>query len=125
MDLHPHVLLVEDEEPVRTVATRSLERLGCTVHACATGDEAIAFAAAHLHEVDLLVADVVMPGIGGREVVWRLREMRPGLPVVLASGVADEIAADDLGDGATAFLPKPFSLQELESAVRAVLAPGP
>jgi two-component system cell cycle sensor histidine kinase/response regulator CckA len=68
----------------------------------------------------LLVTDVVMPRMGGRELAERLREQTPGLRVLFVSGYSD-VALGDAGDPATAFLPKPFTAAELAAAVRGLL----
>ena len=72
----------------------------------------------------LLVTDVVMPRMGGRELAARLRERSPGLRVLFVSGFTDG-ALGDAGDPETAFLPKPFMSSELTDAVRSLLEPEP
>jgi signal transduction histidine kinase/ActR/RegA family two-component response regulator len=116
------VLLVEDEDGVREVAQASLEEAGYRVVAVRSGAEALA-AVAGGASVDLVVSDLVMPGIGGRELAGQLRRGRPELPIVFVSGFApdgDPTAALD-GGGATTFLAKPFTCDQLLASVRAVL----
>jgi CheY-like chemotaxis protein len=114
------VLLVEDEESVRQVARRILEDRGYRVLCAPNGRLALSLAHLRPEAFDVLVTDVVMPEMGGRELAAQLGALRPGLPVVFTSGYA----TDDLGDrglGGRAFVQKPFSPQTLASAVRDVL----
>jgi len=116
------ILLAEDEESVRTVATAALERNGYRVLAAPNGDAAIAMANAYPGRIDMLVCDVIMPGIGGREVAERLREMRPGIPVMFVSGYTDdESLLGDVRADERLFLQKPFAGSELVRRVRQVL----
>jgi len=109
------IMLVEDEEMLRTLAERQLTRLGYTVVCAASGEEALERIARFEGEIDLVVTDVVMPGLTGQELARRLRRERPALRVLFMSGsgtVRDESeAADEL-------LAKPFSLETLGRAVR-------
>jgi PAS domain S-box-containing protein len=113
------VLLVEDKEAVRVLTARILEDGGYSVRGAADGGEALRLYDA---SVDVLVSDVVMPGISGQEVADELRARRPGLPVVFVSGYTeDHVVEDARRAGATAFVEKPFGAQELLAAVRSVL----
>jgi CheY-like chemotaxis protein len=116
------VLLVEDEENVRLVARRVLEERGYTVLCASHGREALGVAAAQPAAIDLLVTDVVMPEMGGRDLAARLTSLRPDLPVLFTSGYA----ADELGDHGVighdvAFVQKPFTPDALARAVREAL----
>jgi two-component system, cell cycle sensor histidine kinase and response regulator CckA len=116
------VLLVEDNEAVRILTERILTDSGYAVIGAPDG---IAATAAYDDEVDVLLTDVVMPGISGQELADQLRERRPGLPVVFVSGYTeDHVVEDARRAGATAFVEKPFSAEDLLRAVRAVLEPG-
>jgi PAS domain S-box-containing protein len=116
------VLLAEDEELVRGLAVRILEQAGFTVHAAASGSEALELHDGLAAPVDLLVTDMVMPGLNGRALAERLRSARPELPVVFMSGYSEEAPTLDLdGDGVT-FLAKPFPLMALVEAVEQALA---
>jgi PAS domain S-box-containing protein len=122
------VLLVEDEELVRSFATAALERAGFRVLAAGRGSEALELCDRSGFQVDVLVSDVMMPGMGGRELAERVVARNPATKVVLMSGYSEEPALQELlGDGtAPAFLQKPFSVQALVDAVRtAVDAPAP
>ena len=116
------LLLVEDEEAVRSVTTEVLENAGYRVLAAAHGAEALELAEGYEGEIDAVVTDVLMPGLGGPEIVDRLRERSPGLAAVYMSGYAEAgaISPERLA-GATAFVQKPFSTAELGRAIRAVL----
>ncbi|HEX6751481.1 MAG TPA: PAS domain S-box protein [Longimicrobium sp.] len=116
------VLLAEDEVTVRRLAVRVLRRGGYTVLAAADGEEAMRLAAGHPGRIDLLVTDVVMPRLGGRGLAQRLREARPGVPVLYISGYNEE-AVEHHGvlDPGTAFLGKPFTAEQLLTAVASAL----
>lgn len=117
------VLVVEDEDAVRRVVRKVLERLGHKVLTAADGDEALALVDASGEPIDLLVTDLVMPGRSGREVAAELCAAQPGLPVLFMSGYTTE-AAGDLGllDEGRAFLQKPFSVEALSGIVRDLLS---
>ena len=114
------VLVVEDEEAVRHFAVESLRRHGYHVLQSSGGEEALKVASAHDGTIDVLLTDVVMPGIKGPELATRLRALRPGMRVVLMSGdAADVVTAGDLRDAA--LVAKPFSPASLSRAVRDAL----
>ena len=114
------VLIVEDEDVVRRLVTQVLEDEGFDVLVANNGDEALEIAGNQ--HVDLLVTDVMMPGLGGREVSERLRELRPDLKVVFMSGYAEGgIHSDPLQPANTEFLEKPFTFSELKDKVRGLL----
>jgi two-component system cell cycle sensor histidine kinase/response regulator CckA len=116
------ILLVEDEEGVRRVARRALELHGYRVHEAPDGPSAIRLAASC--EIDMVVTDVMMPGMIGPVLVRNLRQGRPDLPVLFMSGHTDEILRDGLIDPSTPFLPKPFTPLQLAQKVREVLDGG-
>jgi len=116
------VLLVEDEDTVRTVATAALERRGYRVLAAAGGEAALAIAHAFNGSIALLVTDVVMPGLSGRQLAERLDQMRPGVPVLYVSGYTeDTVLLKGLGADGHTLLPKPFTSLELVRRVRAAI----
>ncbi|NNN04903.1 MAG: PAS domain S-box protein [Elusimicrobia bacterium] len=118
------LLLVEDESGVRLVAGRVLRTCGYTVLEAADGEEALSVAAAHAGQIDLLVSDVVMPKLGGRELAERLRAVRPKCKILFMSGYTDDAALrDGVSSAEFAFLPKPFRPYELAEKVREVLIP--
>jgi signal transduction histidine kinase/CheY-like chemotaxis protein len=119
------VLVVDDESAVRSAARRILERMGLRVREAENGRRALEVHAAE-GPFDLIVCDMVMPAMGGRELISRLREKAPGIRVLLVSGFApDEDARSLLETGALGFLEKPFSAAALTRAVRAALSSLP
>ncbi|HMV33149.1 MAG TPA: response regulator, partial [Gemmatimonadales bacterium] len=119
------VLVVEDERMVRDLVRRTLARAGYHVLEAVDGEAALALARAEDGPIDLLLTDVVMPRMGGRQLATRLQEERPGLRVLFMSGYASD--AGDLHDlvlGAGDFLQKPFAPSRLLERVGALLAPG-
>lgn len=116
------IFLVEDDDGVRRAAVRVLRRAGYQVIAADGGVEALAAFEAHQGPLDLLITDVVMPGMTGPEVAQRLRETSPGLRVLFVSGYSDEVIARQglVGPGEN-YLEKPFVVDALLSRVREVL----
>jgi PAS domain S-box-containing protein len=121
------VLLVEDEEVVRAYARTVLAQHGYAVLEASDGAEALRRAEEHAGPIDLLVTDVVMPGLGGREVHQHLiGGPYPGLPVLYLSGYTeDEVLRRGVREEEEAFLGKPFTPAALLEKVRAVLGPRP
>jgi PAS domain S-box-containing protein len=117
------ILLVEDQKEVRSFAKAALRQHGYPVLEASDGDEALSVAKQHLGQIDLLVTDVVMPGLNGKELSERLEELRPNLKVLFISGyTADVISNRGVLDPGVAFLHKPFGQEELARKVREVLA---
>lgn len=113
-----HVLVVDDEEVVRDVARVILERRGHRVSLATGGEEAVEILNRERADVALAVVDLTMPGMDGRECLRALREVKPGLTAILASGLPlDGLAADLQADGFHTILQKPFSAAELADAV--------
>ena len=123
---HETVLLVEDEASVRELATAILGRLGYRVLAAAHGAEALELAEQHPEPIHLLMTDVVMPGMNGRELSERLLARRPGTAVLFASGYTDDMIVHHgvLGEHLH-FIPKPYTLQAVARKVRQVLDAQP
>jgi len=115
------VLLVEDEPMVRAVAERALTRHGYTVITADTGEEALDVLARG-ETIDLLLSDVVMPGMDGPTMVELARKERPELKVLFMSGYAEEQLRELINVDNAHFLPKPFSVQELAEAAKRALA---
>lgn len=120
------VLVVEDEAPLREVAASVLEELGYRVLRAPGAAEAIALSASHAGEIDVLLTDVVMPGMSGRRLADELRSSRPGIRVIFTSGyAADMISHRGVLEAGTHFLEKPFTRESLGRKLREVLAsPG-
>jgi len=116
------VLLVEDEPMVRSVAERALTRHGYTVITADNGEDALEILAKG-ELIDLLISDVVMPGMDGPTMVREARQSRPELKILFMSGYAEEQLRKSIDIENVAFLPKPFSVTDLaEAARRAVMA---
>ncbi|MCP3728897.1 response regulator [Sphingomonas sp. MG17] len=115
------VLLVEDEAMVRAVAERALARQGYTVLTAENGEAALELLE-KTGRPDLLISDVVMPSMDGPTMVRHVRKRYPDLPILFMSGYAEEQLRKSIDLDNVAFLPKPFSVQQLAEAARAVLA---
>jgi two-component system cell cycle sensor histidine kinase/response regulator CckA len=116
------VLVVEDDPLVRKVALRSLTAAGYRVMLASNGQEALEIAADEKVAFDLLLTDVIMPGLNGREVADGMRRARPGLRVLYMSGYAhDIISKAGVLDSGIEVLRKPFSATRLQERVRAAL----
>jgi two-component system, cell cycle sensor histidine kinase and response regulator CckA len=115
------VLLVEDEPQVRMQARRLLERYGHSVIEAKDGAEGLALFRTEPGTIDVVVSDVVMPVLGGVEMVGRMRSVSPEVPVVFVSGFTAQDRDLPL-DARTAFVPKPYSMASLCEAIEAVIA---
>jgi len=117
------VLVVEDDVLVRDVAASILKSLGYDVLVCSSGADALALAGRHEHSIDLLLTDVVMPGMNGRDLAIALTKQRASLRVLYTSGYDREILDHHgvLEEGGLQLLAKPYSVQSLAARVRAVL----
>ncbi len=119
------ILLVEDDAQVGRMALRSLQALGYRVIVAGTGGEALEVAARMEHAFDLLLTDVIMPGLNGRELADELRRRRPDLRVLYMSGYTrDVISRAGVLDSGIEFLPKPFTAALLQERVRNALDAG-
>lgn len=117
------LLFVEDEEVVRTILARLLRGSGFTVIEASRPAEALALGDDVLDGVDLVVTDVLMPGMNGGELARLLRGRRPSLPVVFVSGYAPDAALErQLREPGTAFMAKPFRVDDLTALVGSLLA---
>jgi two-component system cell cycle sensor histidine kinase/response regulator CckA len=114
------VLLVEDEDMVRAVADRALTRAGYQVTACADGDLGLA-AIANGGAFDIVVTDVVMPGMDGPAMARAIRRVQPTLPILFMSGYAEEQLRRDIDIANMHFIAKPFSVQQIADKVGGVL----
>ena len=117
------ILLVDDENSVTEAAGEYLTLLGYRILTADSGEQALETHQAHKQEINLVVLDVGMPGMGGRACLKMLMERDPELPVIIASGYGMAGPAGDLTErGARAFLPKPYRLDDLVRTIRRVLA---
>jgi PAS domain S-box-containing protein len=120
------ILLVEDAEMVRQFVATTLEGYGYHVLAAAGGTEAIELAARAAQPIDLLMTDVVMPWMNGRELVERLTPGNPGMKVLYTSGYpSDTIVREGIAEAGAAFLEKPYLPVDLAAKVREVFGQGP
>lgn len=116
------ILLVEDDEGVRTMAAMMLEELGYEVIACSSGDEALRLLRSGVEDPDLLLTDVVMPGMSGRQLAENALELKPDMKVLFMSGYSDNAIAGMgvIGPGAR-FIQKPFASSAIARKIREVL----
>ena len=113
------VLLVEDEDVVRSFAVRALKRQGYEVFEASTGVEALEVMAEHEDKIDIVVSDVVMPEMDGPTLLKELRKKNPDLNIIFVSGYPHEAFETSLDKNQQfAFLPKPFSLPQLAAKVK-------
>jgi CheY-like chemotaxis protein len=113
------ILLVEDEESVRKLTKQLLQTEGYNVLEAANGPEALECISMHVGQIDLMITDMVMPGMHGRELAIRVRRLRPGIKLLYISGYADSnLAIDDRSK----ILEKPFTPDELSDTVRVILS---
>jgi CheY-like chemotaxis protein len=116
------ILLVEDEDMVRELVHSALEDLGYTVLVAHRGDEAMSLARAYPNQIDLLLTDVIMPRLSGRELAEQLQALRPQTKVLFMSGYTDDaVIRHGLLMAQVEFLQKPFSPSDLSTKVRQVL----
>jgi two-component system cell cycle sensor histidine kinase/response regulator CckA len=116
-----HVLVVEDDPLVRTVVARELASQGYRVSEATDGEAAIERLAHREEQFDLLITDLAMPRMDGRELAERAAQVRPGLPVLLMSGHPDEATRRVLVEADRLYLQKPFTAEELMSRVEEML----
>lgn len=114
------ILVVEDEPSVRRLVVRLLKANGFTVHVAEHAKAALQMFAGH--HFDALLTDLVMPGMGGRELAEKLRKSHPGLPVLFTSGYSDDLMDLEIeGSGPVSFLKKPFSAVDLPTRLQDLL----
>jgi two-component system cell cycle sensor histidine kinase/response regulator CckA len=120
------ILLVEDEEAVRSFAARALRMRGYNVLEASGGEEALEIVRAAQAPIHLLVTDVVMPAMDGPTLVRAVRRIRPEMAVIFMSGYAEEaFRRNDENASDLHFLPKPFGLKQLAAKVKEVLSGAP
>jgi CheY-like chemotaxis protein len=123
---HETVLVVEDEPSILTMSVAMLKRQGYTVLAAGTPEAAIRLAADYAEPVHLLITDVIMPGMNGRDLATALQTVRPQLKCLFMSGYsANVIAHRGVLEAGRHFIQKPFLQEEMLTRVREVLAGGP
>jgi two-component system cell cycle sensor histidine kinase/response regulator CckA len=116
------LLLVEDEDAVRSFGARALRNKGYNVLEANSGEAAVSLLEEETPDVDLVITDVVMPKLDGPGLVQHIREATPDIKVIFISGYTEDAFRKSLGEGEHVhFLPKPFSLKELAGKVKEVL----
>jgi CheY-like chemotaxis protein len=116
------VLLVDDEDMIIDVGTAMLEKLGYTVVVARDGQQAVDMVLKKPDNVDLVVLDMIMPGMDGGKAFDLIREIKPELPVILSSGYSiNGQATDILNRGCDGFIQKPFNITELSQTIRKTL----
>jgi two-component system cell cycle sensor histidine kinase/response regulator CckA len=117
------ILLVEDEEAVRSFAARALRMRGYNVLEAGGGEEALEIVKNDANTIDLIITDVVMPNMDGPTMVKHVKVLKPDLAVIFMSGYAEEaFRRSDQSSEDIHFLPKPFGLKQLAAKVKEVLA---
>jgi two-component system cell cycle sensor histidine kinase/response regulator CckA len=119
------IMLVEDETTVRTIASQSLRAAGYDVIEASSGSEALTALQSRIVPIDLLVTDVVMPQMSGRELVRRCEETSRNMKVLYISGYAEKQIVNQILDEGAAFLSKPFTPSSLTAKVREILDAAP
>lgn len=115
------ILLVEDETPVRIFAARALRNKGYTVLEADCGETAIELMQQHGHEVEVIVTDVIMPGMNGPTMVDKITPQYPNVKVIFISGYAEDVFVNNYGaERSFNFLAKPFTLKQLASKIKDV-----
>jgi PAS domain S-box-containing protein len=119
------VLVVDDQEIIRTVSKAMLEMIGYGVLKAESGEEGLAIFQENRDKIKLVLLDMIMPGMNGKETFHRLRAMDPRIPVILASGYSVGSDVDALlAEGCNGFIQKPFNVAKLAEKISQVLAPG-
>ncbi len=119
------VLLVDDEDMILQIGEEMLENLGYRVLTAKGGKEAIELYSKNMGEISLVVLDVIMPEMNGRETFRELRKLNPQVKVLLASGYSiNGKAAEIINEGCNGFIQKPFSLKELSQRTREIIDGG-
>jgi two-component system cell cycle sensor histidine kinase/response regulator CckA len=115
--------LVEDEDAVRSFSVRALQNKGYEVFEANSGDNALELLTEKKPKIDLMVSDVMMPGMDGIELGKHVRKLYPGLKIIFMSGYTEDKFKDDMGVDIH-FLAKPFTLKQLAEKVKDVLDGG-
>ena len=116
------ILLVEDEELLRRLAGRGLARHGYIVLEAANGEEALTLLDQHLPDVSLVVTDMTLPGMSGRELADRVRDRRRDIKILYTSGFIDDAAIESgIEQSTRPFLQKPYTPAALAAKIRLVL----
>ena len=116
------ILVIDDEEIVREITQRVLERAGFDVFTASNGREGLKFFEENLSEISLVLLDLTMPYVSGQEVFRRIRHLRADVPIVVMSGYNQQELSDQFsGNGLSGFLHKPFRPEMLLNQIATVL----
>lgn len=119
------ILVVDDEVPIRELMKRVLTQAGYHVILAEDGRRALDAMRTYAGRIDMVILDMVMPGMGGLQTFELLQQMDPGVRVLVATGYSDKMQAKEvLSRGAQGFMQKPFTLQDMLRKVRTVLDEG-
>jgi CheY-like chemotaxis protein len=120
------LMLVEDEEMVALISDQMLTRLGYKVFLARNGPDALAIFQEHREKIDLVILDMIMPGMSGAETFEKLKAIDPGVTVLLSSGYTLNGQAEDImRRGCRGFIQKPFTIEQLSQKIREILSSGP
>ncbi|MGA2332385.1 MAG: response regulator [Syntrophales bacterium] len=116
------ILLVDDEDMILDPGAQMLRELGYNVLIARSGFEAVCIYEEHIDRIDMVVLDIIMPGMGGEETFYKLRDINPKLKILLASGYSREDKATQLlNHGCDGFIQKPFNTLELSHKIREII----
>ena len=116
------ILLIDDEQMILDVGSELLEELGYVVMLARSGTEALEVYSNHRNSIDLVIMDMIMPGLGGGETFDRLKKIDPGIKVLLSSGYSiNGQATKILERGCDGFIQKPFNMQQLSEKIREIM----
>lgn len=119
------VLVVDDEEIVRNLASRMVEHAGFSVLTANDGEEAVRLYREHQNEIVCVLLDLTMPKLDGEEAFRAIRQIQPDIRVILSSGYGEEFATERFsGMGLAGFLQKPYQLDTMIATLRAAVAGG-
>jgi CheY-like chemotaxis protein len=116
------ILLVDDEEMIADIGKRMLEKLGYRVLLAESGTNALNVYENHRDSIDMIILDMIMPGMGGSETFDRLKAMEPSVRVLLSSGYSlNGQASQIMKRGCNGFIQKPFNIEQISKTIRNIL----
>jgi len=116
------ILIADDEEPVRKISQRMVEKLGFSVISATDGEEAVSLYKAHRQKIRCVILDMTMPGLSGSEALDQIRRINPSAKAIIASGYGSAPSESELSaDDSCSYLQKPYQISELRQALREML----